>query len=80
MKPDRPKCKAWQAQRKPIMPDASPNASRWNMGCVSLVDFMLFASISFALGTQRKRNFWWNMVFTQHLLQLKSPKFSVLEY
>ena len=44
--------------------------SRWNIGCVGSprfgarvghVDFMLFVSISFALGSQCERGFWWNM-------------------
>ena len=52
------------------MPYMSPNASRWNIGhvgasrfaaCVGHVDFMLFVSISFTLGSQHKSNFWWNM-------------------
>ena len=30
---------------------------------VGHVDFMLFVSISFVLGSQRERNFWWNMGF-----------------
>ena len=34
--------------------------------CISHVDFMLFVSISFALGSQRKRNSWWNMGFRLH--------------
>ena len=42
----------------------NPNASQWNIGCVWHVHFMLFVSISFALGTQRERNFQWNMGFT----------------
>ena len=29
--------------------------------CVGHVDFMLFVSISFALGSQRERSFQWNM-------------------
>ena len=48
----------------------NPNASQWNIGCVGFetqnycvghVHFMLFVSISFALGSQRKRSFQWNM-------------------
>ena len=43
---------------------------QWNIGCVGYqtqnlclghVHFMLFVSISFALGGQRKHNFQWNM-------------------
>ena len=50
-----------------------PNVSRWNIGhfgspCagshVGHVDFMLFVSISFALGSQCERGFWWNMGLT----------------
>ena len=41
-----------------------PNTSRWNIGGfgdgVGHVDFMLFVSISFALGSQ-----WWNMGLRQ---------------
>ena len=32
--------------------------------CVGQVHFMLFVSVSFALGGQRKPNFQWNMGFT----------------
>ena len=58
-------------QHEPIM----PNVSWWNIGCVGSprvgarighVDFMLFVSISFALGSQRKRGFQWNMGLTPH--------------
>ena len=57
----------------PNLHSANPNlhsASRWNRGCVGSpgvrshvghVDFMLFVSISFALGSQRERSFQWNM-------------------
>ena len=54
----------------PLTP--SPNASRWNIGGVGSptqsshvghVDFMLFVSLSLALGSQRERNFQWNMGF-----------------
>ena len=47
-----------------------PNVSRWNIGRVGSprvrahvghVDFMLFVSNLFALGTQHKPSFWWNM-------------------
>ena len=54
----------------------TPNASQWNIGCVGSpgvgacighVHFMLFVSISFALGSQRERSFQWNMGFSfQH--------------
>ena len=51
-------------------PTPTPDASRWNIGGVgpSIVGagvghvlFMLFMSISFAMGTQRKLVFQWNM-------------------
>ena len=57
--PDRPKA-------KPGMPNVSPKASRWNVGCVGSprigarvghVHFMLFVSILFELGTQREPGF-----------------------
>ena len=59
-----------------VTPDANaeicvtPDASQWNIGGVGSsgvgagvghVHFMLFMSISFASGTQRKPVFWWNM-------------------
>ena len=49
-----------------------PNASQWNIGCVGCqmqnlhvghVHFMLFVSISFVLGSQRKPSIQWNMGF-----------------
>ena len=48
----------------------TPNANKWNIGRVGSptqnsrvghVDFMLFVSLSLALGSQRKHNFQWNM-------------------
>ena len=50
--------------------NATTNTSQWNIGCVGSpgvgarvghVHFMLFVSISFALGSQHKRGFQWNM-------------------
>ena len=47
-------------------PTPNPNASQWNIGCVGFqtqnscvghVYFILFVSISFALGCQRKHSF-----------------------
>ena len=47
-------------------PMQNPNASQWNIGCagfqtqifcVGHVNFILFVSISFALGSQRKHSF-----------------------
>ena len=51
-------------------PMQNPNASQWNIGCVGSmalglcvghVHFIFFVLISFALGSQRKRSFQWNM-------------------
>ena len=51
-------------------PTQNPNASQWNIGCIGFqtqnscvghLHFMLFVSISFALGSQHKRSFQWNM-------------------
>ena len=48
----------------------TPNTSRWNIvgvgsptknSRVDHVDFMLFVSLSLALGSQREHNFQWNM-------------------
>ena len=53
-----------------LPPMRTPNASQWNIGCVGTpgvgthvghVHFILFVSISFALGSQCKRGFQWNM-------------------
>ena len=53
-----------------ITPNATPNTSQWNIDCVGSpgigacvghVHFMLFMSISFALGSQLERSFRWNM-------------------
>ena len=55
-----------------LPPTPTPDASQWNIGGVGLsgvgagvghVHFMLFMSISFASGTQRKLVFQWNMGF-----------------
>ena len=52
-----------------ITPNGTPNMSQWNIGgigssgvgaCVGHVDFMLFVSISFALGSQREPSIQWN--------------------
>ena len=59
---------------KPHTPNVNPNATEWNMSLVGSphigahighVHFMLFASISFTLGSQHKRTFWWNMAFIE---------------
>ena len=56
-----------------LPPTRNPNASQWNKGCIGFktqflcvghVHFMLFVSISFTLGSKRKRSFQWNMGFT----------------
>ena len=56
----------------PITTLREPKASRWNIrrdaslcigACVGHVHFMSFLSISFALGSQRERDFWWNTDF-----------------
>ena len=54
-KPDRPSTKP-----------GKPNASRWDIACIGSLDvghvhFMLFVAIIFALGTQHKPVFGWNM-------------------
>ena len=55
-----------------VTPNTNPYANRWNIGRVGSpmqnshvghVDFMLFVSLSLALGSQRKHNFQWNMGF-----------------
>ena len=53
-----------------LPPTPTPDASQWNIGGVGssgvgagVGHFMLFMSISFASGTQRKPVFWWNMGF-----------------
>ena len=54
---------------------------QWNIGCVGSqtqkscvghVHFMLFVSVSFALGGHRKPSFQWNMGF-RHLQRLEQP-------
>ena len=54
-----------------LPPMRNPNGSQWNIGCfqtqnvcVGHVYFMLFVSTSFALGSQRKCSFQWNMGLT----------------
>ena len=34
--------------------------------CVGHVDFKLFVSLLFTLGTQRECAFWWNMCYIQY--------------
>ena len=54
-------------------PTQNPNASQWNIGCVGSlalglcvghVHFIFFVLISFALGSQSKHSFQWNMGFS----------------
>ena len=58
-------------------PTPTPDATQWNIGGVGSsgvgagighVHFMLFMSISFASGTQRKPVFWWNMGFSVYFM------------
>ena len=67
------------ALQEPKMPNASSNVSRWNIGRVGfpvvrarigLVDFMLFVSLSLALGSQQERNFRLNMGFRVWILMV----------
>ena len=62
--------RANNAQQESIMPNVSPKSepmeysSRWvpeSWVCFMHVHFMLFVSISFALGTLCESVFWWNM-------------------
>ena len=57
---------------RPKAKPCEPNASQWNIVCVGSpgvgahvghVHFMLFVSISFALGTQPEPSFQWNVGF-----------------
>ena len=66
---------------------ATPNASQWNIGCVGSpcvgarvghVHFMLFVSISFALGSQRERSFQWNMSLRVHVYGNLFEKYKLL--
>ena len=63
-----------------VTPMRNPNDSQWNIGrvgfpgvwaCVGHVHFILFVSISFALGSQRKGSFQWNMGFSD--VQVSCP-------
>ena len=55
-----------------LPPTQTPIANRWNIGRVGSpsqnrvghVDSMLFVSLSLALGSQRQRNFQWNMGYS----------------
>ena len=60
-----------------LPPTPTPYTSRWNIGGIGSqtrgagighVDFILFVSISFALGSQRKPSFKWNMGFRSHCI------------
>ena len=81
-----------------LPPTPTPDASQWNIGgfgsptqdfCVGHIHFMLFMSISFASGTQRKLVFQWNMGLTPRTIighialsefGLKSPTCSSLRH
>ena len=65
----QPNVSASQPKVSANNPNVTPNASRWNIGSVGSprvgarlghVDFILFVSISFTLGSQCGRG-WWNM-------------------
>ena len=72
-----PTCWYLKTLKFALPPTPTPNASQWNIGCVGSpgvgspgvgahvghVHFMLSVSISFTLGSQRKRGFHWNMGF-----------------
>ena len=71
-KPRRPNPNLHRPNAKPHTPNDPNGSNRWNIGCVvsphivvhiGHVHFMFFVSISFALGSQGKCNFWWNMGF-----------------
>ena len=62
-----------------IPPTQTSNGSQWNVGCVGSpgigarvghVRLMLFVSISFALGSQRKRGFQWRYRLYSHCNKL----------
>ena len=66
-----------------LPPAPTPDVSQWNIGGVGSsgvgvgvghVHFMLFMSISFASGTQRKPVFWWNMGFKWVVIMIISTK------
>ena len=57
-------------QREPLQTQHKPVEYnlRWGFAlgiCVCHADFMLFVLMLFALGSQRKYGFWWNMGFRQ---------------
>ena len=58
---------------------------RWNIGrvgcprlgaCIGHVEFMLFVSISFVLGSQHEHGFWWNMGLTVKVDERKKQTMS----
>ena len=64
--PREPNTNPWRPNANPYGSKVTPNTSQWNIGGVGssgvgarvgLVNFMMFVSISFAVGTQRKRVF-----------------------
>ena len=69
----------------PNLPNVTPNlpnASRWNIGrvgstrvgsCIGHVDFILFVSISFVLGSQCEHGFRWNIGLKPNLHRTTNP-------
>ena len=64
-------CEPPQPQRKPVEYSTGRALLRWHR--IGHVDFMLFVSITFVLGTQREPGFWWNMGFRKpcHMSNLR---------
>ena len=71
--PQFTQCHHLYTQWDHLSTQCKPNAWRWNIGCVGSpwigahvghLHFMLFVSISFALGSQREHSLQWNMGFT----------------
>ena len=65
-----PTCWYLKTLKFALPPTPTPNTCRWNIGGIGSpmqnsrvynVDFMLFVSLSLALGSQHKHNFQWNM-------------------
>ena len=59
LNPSLPNATLQSTQCKPVEYTSRWVISRWHR--IGDVDFTLFVSISFVLGSQRKRNFQWNM-------------------
>ena len=65
-----------------LAPTPTPDAGQWNIGCVGSlalglcvghVHFIFFVLISFALGSQRKWSFQWNMGLTATTTNVHQP-------